>query len=158
MTPAINTAKKARVTHHVHKYKHDPRSQAYGLEAAEALGLAPAQVFKTLIAELDGQTLAVAIIPVEAQLDMKLLAVAAGAKRADMADPRQAERVTGYIRGGISPIGQKRRLPTFIDAAAQSLAQVYVSAGRRGLEIELSPSDLAALTGASFAPLSRAAA
>ena len=155
MTPAINAAKKSRVAHAIHKYAHDPRNPAYGLEAAQALGLDPTEVFKTLVVEVDGQQLGVAVVPVQCQLDLKRLAAAAGGKRAEMADPKKAERITGYIRGGISPIGQKRALPTYIDESAQALSRMFVSAGRRGLEIELAPADLGALTAATFAALGK---
>lgn len=157
MTPAINAARKARVSHHVHRYQHDPRADSYGLEAAEALAEDPARVFKTLVAEVDGRELVVAVLPVEARLDLKALATSRNGKKAAMADPAKAERATGYVVGGISPLGQKRRLATVIDVSAETFATVYVSAGRRGLEIELSPADLAVLTAATFAPVARTA-
>ena len=137
----------------VHAYEHDPGAPSYGLEAAQKLGLDAAQVFKTLVVALDGKELVVGVIPVDQQLNLKALAQAAGAKKAAMADPMEVQRATGYVLGGVSPLGQKRRLRTFIDASAQSLASLYVSAGRRGLEIELAPADLALLTGARFATL-----
>ena len=156
MTPAINAAKKARIQHQVHRYEHDPRSDSYGLEAAQALAQDSARVFKTLLAQLDGKELVVAVLPVEQRLDLKALAGAAKAKKAAMADPAQAEKVTGYVVGGISPLGQKRRLRTFVDSSAAQFDTIYVSAGRRGLEIELSASDLCALTGGAMSALGRA--
>ena len=153
MTPAINTAKKAKIPYTVHSYQHDQAAASYGLEAAEKLGVAPDRVFKTLVTALDGQTLAVAVVPVATTLNLKLLAKAAGAKRAEMADKAMVERVTGYVLGGVSPLGQKKRLKTIIDSSAETLSTVLVSAGRRGLEIELQPKDLAKLTGAVFADI-----
>ena len=137
-----------------HAYEHDPGAASYGQEAAEALGVSPEQVFKTLVAEVDG-ALTVAVVPVSAALDLKALAAAAGGKRATMADPSAAERTTGYVRGGISPLGQRKRLPTVLDSSAVGQPTVCVSAGRRGLEIELSPDDLTALTDATTAPIAR---
>lgn len=155
MTPAINSAKKAGVTFNVHEYHHDPAAESYGEEAAEALGLDPALVFKTLLVSLTGHKspLAVAVLPVTHMLSLKNIAKALGAKKAEMADPKVAERSTGYIVGGISPIGQKKALPTVIDSSAEALLSLNVSAGRRGLEIELAPTDLAKLTRATFAPI-----
>lgn len=152
MTPAINAAKKAKIPFTVHEYEHDPACASYGLEAAEKLGVDPARVFKTLVADL-GEELVVAVIPVEGMLGLKSLARAAGAKKAAMADKGLVERTTGYVLGGVSPLGQKKRLRTFIDASAQALPTIHVSAGRRGLEIELAPEDLARLTGGRFAEL-----
>lgn len=152
MTPAINLARKQKTPHQVHEYTHDPASSSYGLEAAEKMGVPAEQVFKTLVAEVDG-ALVVGVVPVTSQLNLKALARAAGGKKAAMADPAKVERTTGYVLGGVSPLGQKKRLPTFIDASAEALAQVYVSAGRRGLEIQLSPQDLQKLTGATFTDL-----
>ncbi len=155
MTPAINCAKKAGITFNVHEYQHDPAAESYGEEAAEALGLDPSLVFKTLLVSLTGHksTLAVAVLPVTHMLSLKAIAKALGAKKAEMADPKLAERTTGYIVGGISPIGQKKALPTVIDSSAEALSTLNVSAGRRGLEIELAPEDLAKLTRAVFAPI-----
>lgn len=153
-TPATVAAAKAGVEFTTHAYAHDPAAPSYGAEAAEALGLDPEQVFKTLVAEVDG-VLTVAVVPVSASLDLKALASASGGKRATMADPAAAERTTGYVRGGISPLGQRRQLPTVVDESAAGLATLCVSAGRRGLEIELAPADLVALTGASTAPIAR---
>jgi len=140
-TPAILAAERAGIAFTVHEYAHDPKAASYGLEAAEKLGVDPARVFKTLVADVDG-TLTVAIVPVEAQLDPKALG-----KRVTMADPRLAERTTGYVAGGISPLGQRKTLPTVIDESAFGFETIHVSAGRRGLEIELSPADLLTLTG-----------
>ena len=155
MTPAINAAKRASITHRVHEYEHDPRADSYGLEAAHALNQDPEQVFKTLLDELDGGKTVVAILPVEARLDLKALAAAAGAKKAAMADPNAAERLTGYVVGGISPPGQKRRLATFVDESAQRFETIFVSGGRRGLELELAPADLVSLTAGAYATLKK---
>ncbi|WP_214059522.1 Cys-tRNA(Pro) deacylase [Nocardioides aquaticus] len=138
----------------MHPYEHDPRAASYGLEAADALGLDPAVVLKTLVAETDG-VLVVAVVPVTGELDLKALARAVGASRARMADPVAAERSSGYVRGGISPLGQRRRLRTVVDASALDHDRVYVSAGRRGLDVGLAPADLVRLTGATVAPVGR---
>ncbi|WP_433855886.1 Cys-tRNA(Pro) deacylase [Streptomyces kronopolitis] len=153
-TPATVALTASGVPFTVHAYAHDPAAASYGEEAAKALGVAPEQVFKTLLAEVDG-TLTVAVVPVSGSLDLKALAAAVGGKRAAMADPAAAERSTGYVRGGISPLGQRKRLPTVVDASAQGRPTVCVSAGRRGLEVELAPADLVALTGARVAPIAR---
>ncbi|WP_043315836.1 Cys-tRNA(Pro) deacylase [Microbulbifer sp. HZ11] len=153
MTPAIKAAEKANVTFQIHEYSHDPAAESYGLEAAEKLGLAPQRVFKTLVVSLDGKSLAVAVLPVEGQLNMKLIAKAAGAKRAAMADKNAVTRSSGYVLGGVSPLGQKKPLPTFLHTTAKSYDTIYVSAGRRGLEIELAPNDLLELTRGKLAPL-----
>jgi len=157
MTPAIKTAEQARIVFTVHDYEHDTNADSYGLEAAAALGVDETRVFKTLLVSLQGGTapLAVGIVPVESQLDLKAFAAVAGAKKASMADPKQAERVTGYVVGGISPLGQKKSLPTIIDTSATEFDTVYVSAGRRGLEIELAPNDLQALCRATLANIKR---
>jgi Cys-tRNA(Pro)/Cys-tRNA(Cys) deacylase len=133
----------------VHTYKHDPKHESYGLEAAERLGLDPERVFKTLVASVDGD-LRVCVLPVTSQLDLRALG-----KRAAMADPRDAQRATGYVVGGISPLGQRKRIRTLLDDGAFEHETIFVSAGRRGLEIELAPGDLATLTGADRAPLAR---
>ncbi|MEU7177848.1 Cys-tRNA(Pro) deacylase [Streptomyces celluloflavus] len=153
-TPATVALTASGVAFTVHAYEHDPAAASYGEEAAEALGVAPEQVFKTLLAEVDG-TLTVAVVPVSGSLDLKALAAAVGGKRAAMADPAAAERSTGYVLGGISPLGQRKRLRTVVDASAEGRPTVCVSAGRRGLEVELSPADLVALTGARLAPIAR---
>jgi Cys-tRNA(Pro)/Cys-tRNA(Cys) deacylase len=137
-----------------HAYDHDPAAASYGLEAAQALGLDPAQVFKTLVADVDGRPV-VAIVPVDRSLDLKALAAAVGGKRASMADPASAQRATGYVVGGISPLGQKRALPTVLDSSALEHETVYVSGGRRGFDLGLSPADLLAQTGGSTAPIAR---
>lgn len=155
MTPAIDLLKKAKAEHRIHSYEHDPKSASYGLEAAEKLGLDPARVFKTLLACSERNELLVAVVPVAGSLDLKALAQAAGVKKAEMADPQAAQRATGYLLGGISPLGQKKRLRTFIDASAEALPSIYVSAGRRGLEVELAAQMLAEQTDAAFAPIGR---
>lgn len=157
MTPGINTARKAKVAHTVHEYSHDPASESYGGEAAEKMGVAPEQVFKTLVVAVDGKSLAVGVVPVSALLSMKQIARAAGGKKAAMADPAEVQRATGYVLGGVSPLGQKRRLKTFIDQSARNFDTIFVSAGRRGLEIELAPEDLKQLCGGEFAPLAQEA-
>jgi Cys-tRNA(Pro)/Cys-tRNA(Cys) deacylase len=154
-TPATAALDRAGVAYTVHTYPHDPGASSYGLEAAAALGLDPATVFKTLVAAADGD-LVVAVVPVTGQLDLKALAAAVGAKRATMADPADAERATGYVVGGISPLGQRRRLRTVIDASARPLPTMYVSAGRRGADLGLAPDDLAGLLAATFAPIGTA--
>ena len=154
MTPAINAAKKAKISYTVHEYDHDPAAESYGREAAEKLGVDPDRVFKTLVVDAGGE-LCVAVVPVMRQLDLKLMAKATGAKKAAMADVRAVERTTGYVVGGVSPLGQKKRLTTVIDASARDAATIFVSGGRRGLDIELSPADLASLTRARFAPVAR---
>jgi Cys-tRNA(Pro)/Cys-tRNA(Cys) deacylase len=155
MTPALDLLKKVRAEHRVHSYEHDPKAASYGLEAAEKLGLNPQQVFKTLLASTEKGELLVAVVPVVGTLDLKALAHAAGAKKAEMADPAAAQRSTGYLLGGISPLGQKKRLRTFIDQSAEAFATIYVSAGRRGLEVELAPAVLAEQTKAIFASVGR---
>jgi Cys-tRNA(Pro)/Cys-tRNA(Cys) deacylase len=151
-TPATVALAKAKVPHTVHEYEHDPTVQSYGGEAAAVLGHDPRRIFKTLLASVDG-TLHVAVVPVAGSLDLKALAAAVGGKRAAMADPALAERTTGYVRGGISPLGQRKRLPTVIDATALEHPSIFVSAGRRGLEVELAPDALATLTAARIAPI-----
>lgn len=151
-TPATVALDRAGIPYTVHTYEHDPQAPSYGLEAAAALGLEPATVFKTLLAAVDG-ALVVAVVPVTGQLDLKALAAAVGGKRATMADPAAAERSTGYVVGGISPLGQRRRLATVIDASARDLATMYVSAGRRGADLGIAPADLARLLEVTFAPI-----
>lgn len=153
MTPGINVAKKARVPHRIHEYDHDPNSESYGTEAAEKTGANPARVFKTLVASVDNRELVVGVLPVTAMLSMKLIARAAGGKKATMADKQEVQRATGYVLGGVSPLGQKRRLRTFIDQSARNFDTIYVSAGRRGMEIELAAEDLANLTAGHFTDL-----
>ncbi len=156
-TPATVALQQAGVTFTLHEYAHDPRAESYGLEAADALGLDPQQVFKTLLADVDGTTV-VGIVPVAGTLDLKALAAAAGGRRAEMTDPSRAQRLTGYVLGGISPIGQRRLLPTYLDDTAELWDLVYVSGGRRGLDIGLAPADLIAVTSAVTAPIGRASA
>jgi Cys-tRNA(Pro)/Cys-tRNA(Cys) deacylase len=148
-TPAIAAATRAGVSFTVHEYEHDPRVESYGLEAVEKLGLDPARVFRTLVADVDG-ALTVAVVAVGAQLDLRALG-----KRARMADPKAAERATGYVTGGISPLGQRRSLATVVDESALAFETIHVSAGRRGLELELAPGDLVRLTGARVARIAR---
>ncbi|UFQ20128.1 MULTISPECIES: Cys-tRNA(Pro) deacylase [Streptomyces] len=154
-TPATVALTAAGAAFTVHSYEHDPAHPSYGEEAAEAMGVSPDRVFKTLVAEVDGE-LTVAVVPVAGSLDLKALAAAVSGKRAVMADPAAAERTTGYVRGGISPLGQRKRLRTVLDASASAHATICVSAGRRGLEVELAPGDLAKLTEAVLAPIGRA--
>ncbi|MCO7553653.1 Cys-tRNA(Pro) deacylase [Metapseudomonas otitidis] len=155
MTPAIDLLKKAKAEHRVLSYTHDPKAPSYGLEAAEKLGLDPARVFKTLLAATEKGELLVAVVPVAGSLDLKALAHAAGAKKADMAPADAAQRATGYLVGGISPLGQKKRLRTFIDRSALDHPTIHVSAGRRGLEVELAAQVLAGHTQAQFAAIGR---
>ena len=151
-TPATVVVAKAKVEHRIHEYDHDPAAASYGLEAAEQLGVDPSGVFKTLVAEVDGR-LTVAVVPVAARLDLKALAAAAGGRKAVMAEAVAAERATGYFVGGISPLGHRKRLPVFLDTSMRDRPTVLVSAGRRGLELELSPDDLAELSDGTFAAL-----
>jgi Cys-tRNA(Pro)/Cys-tRNA(Cys) deacylase len=154
-TPAVVALEKAGVPHTLHPYEHDPASDlGYGLEAARAIGVEPAQVFKTLLADVDGR-LVVGIVPVDRKLDLKAVARAAGGKKAAMADPAAAERATGYVVGGISPLGQKQPHTTLLDATAEAYDVVYVSGGRRGLDVGLAPGDLLRLTGGRTAPIAR---
>lgn len=155
-TPATVALTRAGIAFTVHEYHHDPAAPSFGLEAAAALGVEPDRVFKTLLAEVDGVGLVVGIVPVSGSLDLKSLAAAVGGKRATMAAPALAERRTGYVVGGISPIGQRTPLPTVIDETAQLWDTVFVSGGRRGLDLELAPEHLAAITQASFEDISRA--
>ncbi len=163
-TPAIDALRRAGVAYVVHEYAHDPAvtnvrgrdgRASWGLEAADALGVEPGRVFKTLLALVDDARLVVGIVPVAGELDLKALAAAVDGRRAAMADATVAERATGYVVGGISPLGQRRRHPTVLDATALDHPTIYVSAGRRGLDLELAPADLARLTGAIVAPIGR---
>jgi Cys-tRNA(Pro)/Cys-tRNA(Cys) deacylase len=154
-TPAVRVLEKARVVHTLHTYDPEhPSGQGHGEAAVAALGADPRQVFKTLVARVDG-TLTVAVVPVSGSLDLKALAAAAGGRRAVMADPADAERTTGYVLGGISPLGQRKALLTIVDGSALGFATVMVSAGRRGLQVELAPADLVRLTRARTAPIGR---
>jgi len=153
-TPATVALTQAKVPFTVHAYEHDPAAEAYGPEAAEAMGVPPERVFKTLLADVDGR-LAVAVVPVSGRLDLKALASALDGKKAAMAEPAAAERATGYVVGGISPLGQRRKLPTVVDESALGFDTVFCSAGRRGLEIELAPADLVELADARTAPIGR---
>jgi len=153
-TPATVALTAAGIAFTARPYAHDPAAASYGLEAAEALGVDPARVFKTLLVDAE-KGLAVGIVPVDRQLDLKALATALGVKRVQMADPNDAERATGYVVGGISPIGQKRALPTVVDSTATDHSTVYVSGGRRGLDIGLSPADLITVTKARTAAIAR---
>ena len=148
-TPAIAAAERAKIAFRVHEYEHDEAAESYGLEAVEKMGVDAARVFKTLVVSVDGR-LEVAVVPAGSQLDLKALG-----KRAELADMRRAESATGYVAGGISPLGQRKRLPLHLDASALDHETIFVSAGRRGLEIELDPRDLARLTDARVAPISR---
>lgn len=154
-TPATVALTAAGISFTPHSYEHDPANTNFGLEAAEVLGVDPDQVFKTLLAEVDG-SLVVGVVPVSGKLDLKALAAAVGGKKAEMADPRLAERKTGYVVGGISPIGQKTRLTTVVDETVELWDTVFVSGGKRGFDIELAPADLLAITGASTAEIARA--
>jgi Cys-tRNA(Pro)/Cys-tRNA(Cys) deacylase len=153
-TPATVALTRAGIEHTLHPYDHDPRAVSYGLEAAAALGVSPERVFKTLLVSLDTR-LVVAVVPVSGQLDLKALARAAGGSRAALADPAAAQRATGYVVGGISPVGQKRPHPTVVDETALAHPSIYVSGGRRGLDIELAPGDLVRITDALVAHIGR---
>lgn len=150
MTPAIENVKKANIRFNIHEYHHDPASNSYGEEAAVKLGVDSLSVFKTLVVALDDKSLAVAVLPVSTQLNLKRFAKAAGIKKVTMADKKVVERTTGYLLGGVSPIGQKKKLKTIIDSSATDFETIYISAGRRGLELELSPNDLCLLTDGKF--------
>ena len=151
-TPATALLTRERVAHQVRTYDVDPDTPDYGGAVAAELGVAPERLFKTLVTEVDG-VLTVAVVPVIGEVDLKALATAAGGKRANLADRTLAERTTGYVRGGISPLGQRKRLPTIIDASAETFETVFISAGRRGLQVELAPADLIRLTNAQLAPI-----
>ena len=154
MTPAINLAKQRKLTYQLHEYTHDEGAASYGLEAAEKLAVAAIRIFKTLVVVTDLGTLAVAVVPVTTTLNLKKMAKALGCKKVQMAEPKQVERSTGYVLGGVSPLGQKKRLSTVIDSSAAEQITIYVSAGRRGLEIELPPAQLATTLNASFVDIS----
>lgn len=151
-TPATALLVKQKVAHQVHEYSHDPRSESYGSEATEALGVPAARVFKTLVAEVDGR-LTIGVVPVAGQLDLKALAAAVKGKKAKMADVGAAERATGYVAGGISPLGHRKRLPVVVDASATGFETIFCSGGRRGLEIEVAPGDLITLAQAVVAAI-----
>lgn len=153
-TPATVALTKAKISYAVRSYDHDPAAESFGLEAAEALGVEPARVLKTLLVDT-GTGLAVGIVPVDCTLDLKAIASAVGVKKVTMADPVAAERSSGYVVGGISPVGQKRSLPTVLDESAFGHETVLVSGGRRGLDLELSPADLVTVTRATRAPIAR---
>jgi Cys-tRNA(Pro)/Cys-tRNA(Cys) deacylase len=153
MTPAIDQLTHLAIAHHIHEYTHDAGAASYGMEAAQKIGVVPQQVFKTLVVDTGSKRLAVAVLPVDQQLNLKLIAKAIGAKRVVMADPDAVSRSSGYVLGGVSPIGQKRALTTVIDVSAQRFERIYVSGGRRGLEIELAAKDLASVTEGQFAAI-----
>ena len=153
-TAATMALERARIPFTLHEYPHDPRHESYGQEASEALGVSSDRVFKTLIAEVDG-ALVTGVVPVDGQLDLKALAAASGGKKAAMAQVAAAERATGYVAGGISPVGQRKRLPVVLDESAMRFATVFCSAGRRGLEIEIAPADLVRATDAKVASIGR---
>jgi len=149
MTPAIRALERAKVAFSVHAYVHDPAAESFGEEVVQALALDPARTFKTLVARLDGTRLTLALVPVSAKLNLKQLASACGVKKADMADPALAERTTGYVVGGISPLAGRKALPAVIDDSALGFPTIFVSAGKRGLQLELNAHDLVRLTGAT---------
>jgi Cys-tRNA(Pro)/Cys-tRNA(Cys) deacylase len=155
MTPATNALKKAKIKYHIHPYDHDPEGTAYGEEAAQKLNISQDRLFKTLVVSTDSDSLAVALVPVSCQLDLKKFSKALGSKKTKMADKKRVEQSTGYIPGGVSPVAQKKKLKTIIDESAQNFDTIFVSAGRRGLQIELSPLDLARITTAVFKGISK---
>jgi Cys-tRNA(Pro)/Cys-tRNA(Cys) deacylase len=153
-TPATDLLSRLKISFTVHEYETGGQPASYGLAASEALGVPPERLFKTLVAEVDDQ-LAVGVVPVSGSLDLKALAEAVGGKKARMADPAAAERATGYVTGGISPLGQRKRLPVVVDVSAEGFATIYCSAGRRGLQIELAPADLIRAAQAKVASIAR---
>ena len=155
MTPGINIAKRAKIFYRVHEYCHDPKSESYGAEATEKMGVAEERIFKTLVISVGPKDLIVGVVPVASSLHMKRIAKAVGAKKAGMAEPSDVEKSTGYVLGGVSPLGQKRKLVTIIDSSAQKYPTIFVSAGRRGLELEVKPDDLMKLTHATFVDICR---
>ncbi len=155
MTPAIKLARKHKIPFNVHQYQHDTNADSYGQEAADALGLNPARLFKTLVVELNNSELVVGIVPVSGSLNLKAIASAANAKKAVMADKQKVQTTTGYVLGGVSPLGQRKALTTIIDDSAKQFDTVFVSAGKRGLDIELTAHDLAKLTRAQFAAIGK---
>ena len=155
MTPAVAAAKKAKIVYTLHEYDHNPAIRAFGREAAEKLDISETRLFKTLVVNIGGKDLAVAVVPVAGLLNLKAFAKAMGVKKVGMADKLVVERTTGYPTGGVSPMGQKKALPTIIDASARAFDTIYVSAGRRGLQICLSPDDLAVQTRAGFHNISK---
>jgi len=155
MTPAVALLKRKKIQFRIHEYCHDTAAESFGLEAAEKLGLPPARVFKTLVVLLSSGDLAVGIIPVSDKLSMKHIAKATGGKKAEMAQPALVERTTGYVLGGVSPLGQKKSLQTIIDESALNWQTIFVSAGKRGLEIELAPGDLKSMLNATFANITQ---
>ncbi|MEM7254087.1 MAG: Cys-tRNA(Pro) deacylase [Pseudomonadota bacterium] len=156
MTPAIKLLERTKTPHRVIEYEHRADAESFGIEAATVLDQPPAQVFKTLLADVGQKKLVVAMVPVSGNLDLKALASAAKSKRALMADPKEAQRITGYLIGGISPLGQKRQLPSFLDETALDFDEIFVSGGRRGLELALRPDHLIALTNATTAAIAKA--
>ena len=153
MTPAINLVKQRKIFHKVHEYVHDANAASYGSVAAEKLGVPESQVFKTLVVKLDGKTLAVGVVPVAQMLSLKAIAKAAKAKKAVMAEQAEVERSTGYVLGGVSPLGQKKRLVTVVDESALEFERIFISAGKRGLEIELAAQDLIDLLSGNVAAI-----
>ena len=155
MTPAVNRLKKAKISYTLHPYDHDPKSKAYGEEAAQKLNIPFDRLFKTLVVSVEGETFMTALVPVSKQLDLKAFGKATGTKKAKMAEKQDVERMTGYVLGGVSPLGQRKKLATIMDISARNFDTIFVSAGRRGLQIEISPKDLARLTQAVFLDISR---
>ena len=155
MTPAVIEARRQGIEVEIHEYSHDPGATSYGQEAVKKLGVEAVTVFKTLIVESDQKNLAVGIVPVLKELDLKAMASALGVKKVQMADKLKVQRTTGYVLGGVSPLGQKKKLPTVIDQSAKGLQKIFVSGGRRGLDIALTPAQLALLSNAKFSPIAR---